>query len=68
MFGQLITLVQTFLNQNKERLHYGVMPSKDADGIANFKNTDQTPPKHADQRLCSHYIDSTIPLLPKSKI
>ena len=22
----------------------------------------------ADQRLCFHYIDSTIPLLPKSKI
>ena len=34
--------------------------------ISENKGTDQLPT--ADQHLCFHYTDSTIPLLPKSKI
>ena len=37
--------------------------------ICENKDADQLRGKHeADQRLCFRYMDSTIPLLPKSKI
>ena len=42
---------------------------KPAFGICECKDTDQLRSNHeADQRLCFHYTDSTIPLLPKSEI
>ena len=37
--------------------------------ICENKDTDQVSGnREADQRLCFHYMDSTIPLLPKSEI
>ena len=42
---------------------------KPAFGICENKDADQLRGKHeADQRLCFHYMDSTIPLLPNSEI
>ena len=49
--------------------HMSLVMRKPAFGICENKDADQLRGKReADQRLCCRYLDSTIPLLPKSEI
>ena len=53
----------------KKGLHMSCVVRKPDFCICENKDADQLRGNHeADQRLCFRYIDSTIPLLPKSKI
>ena len=57
-------MIDTYMLHNKSlfmrKLGFCICESKDADQLRVSRE--------ADQRLCFHYIDSTIPLLPKYKI
>ena len=55
--------------QNNLHLHLSLVMRKPDFCICENKDADQLHGYHeADQRLCFHYTNSTIPLLPKSEI
>ena len=49
-----------YMSRVGEKLAFCICENKDADQLRGNRE--------ADQRLCFRYIDSTIPLLPKSEI
>ena len=55
-----LTKVETIFEPHHEKTHVCICENKDADQLRGNRE--------ADQRLCFHYIDSTIPLLSKSEI
>ena len=59
MTSALITLM-LYLSRVMRKPDFGICENKDADQLSGNRE--------ADQRLCFHYTDSTIPLLPKSEM
>ena len=63
-----VLVYEYFMNCTMRKLPFCICENKDEDKLRGSREADLRGSREADQRLCFRYLDSTIPLLPKSEI